>query len=96
MKYRITDGVQYVDVEREDWFHRIYRQEPPPSITIVAPMFFETTDVKVLFARTEHDHPGVTVIHTTPFVYRTPLQVAVFKTGREDLVELKDAQVWLV
>ena len=96
MKYRITDGVQYVDVEREDWRPRIYRREPRPLITIVAPMLFKTVDVNVRFARTETNHPGVIVVHTTPFVDRTLLQIAVFKAGRKGPIELKDAKVWLV
>ena len=85
-----------MDVVRDDWLHRIYRQEPRPTITIVASIFFKTVDVKIRFIETEPNSPGVIVIHTTPFVNRTLLQTAVLKAGRKGLVELKDAQVWLV
>lgn len=94
MKYRITDGVQYIDVERDGWLHRIY-DEPGRFIRIVAPMFFET--VKVRIRRAQHtDSPNYVIIHTASFVNHTPFQAAVFKAGRKGLVELKDAEVWLL
>ncbi|MCK5603971.1 hypothetical protein KAR91_18940 [Candidatus Pacearchaeota archaeon] len=94
MKYRITDGVQYVDVERDDWHPRIYN--PNKFIRIVAPMFFATVEVRILYVNREGATLGAITIHTTSFVNHTPFQAAVFKAGRKGLVELFNAEVWLL
>ena len=98
MRYRITDGVQYIDHESTTWNSRLSKRDTLETLTlvrIVAPVFFKTVDVRIRFSETDYRLDAI-IIHTTPFADRTQLQAAVLKAGKNGLIELKDAEVWLL